>query len=229
MLIGGLEKCSLIDYPGKVSAIVFTQGCNFRCGYCHNPELIFSNQFQNPIPQEKIFEFLGKREGKLDGVVITGGEPTLQPDILDFVKKVKDLGYLVKLDTNGSNPELLRKVIDGDLVDYLAMDIKAPLEKYHEIINAMVDISAIEESISLLKNFSKEYEFRTTVVENQLVEDDFIKIGELLRGSKLYFLQKFIPTKTLDPLLLDCGSYSDLEFERFREVLLHYIKEVNIR
>ena len=122
MNIGGIEKFSLIDYPGKISAIVFTQGCNFRCGYCHNPELVFPSLFRSSISEENVFSFLKKRIGKIQALVITGGEPTIQEDLIDFIKKVKQLGFLVKLDTNGSNPKVIKEIIKAKLVDYIAME-----------------------------------------------------------------------------------------------------------
>ena len=140
MIIGGLQKTSLLDFPEKIAAIVFTMGCNFRCGYCHNPELI-----NGEAKIEEVFEFLKTRQGKLDGVVITGGEPCLQKDLPEFIKQVKELGFAVKLDTNGSFPEMLEKVLPD--LDYVAMDIKAPLEKYSQIVNVDVDTSKILKSI----------------------------------------------------------------------------------
>ena len=150
MLIGGFQPFSLIGYPGKISAIVFTQGCNFRCPYCYNPELVDPKLFAHPIPEADIFAFLETRRGKLDAVEITGGEPTLQPDLIDFISKTKALNFLVKLDTNGSNPEILRELIELDIVDYLAMDVKAPLERYPEITNSKLDPAKIKYSIELI-------------------------------------------------------------------------------
>jgi len=147
MLIGGFQRFSLIDYPGKICAIVFTQGCNFRCPYCHNPELVNPELFEAPIPEGNILSFLANRKGKLDAVEITGGEPTLQPDLMDFMSELKNHQYLVKLDTNGSNPGIISEAIERDLVDYLAMDVKAPLERYQEITNSGVDPAKIEHSI----------------------------------------------------------------------------------
>ena len=142
-IIGGLQKTTLVDFPQKVAAIVFTQGCNFRCGYCHNPELL-SIKEQNDYNTEQFFEFLKTRQGKLDGVGITGGEPTLQSGLYDFVRKIKDLGFAVKLDTNGTNPAILEKLLQDNLLDYIAMDIKAPVEKYSEITGVKVDTEKIK-------------------------------------------------------------------------------------
>jgi pyruvate formate lyase activating enzyme len=133
MKIGGLQKFSLLDYPGKISAVVFTQGCNFRCPYCHNPELVDPERFQECIPEDEIFAFLETRRGKLEAVTVTGGEPTIQNGLSSFVRRIKDMGFMVKLDTNGSRPEVLEELIRHKLIDYIAMDIKAPLEKYEAV------------------------------------------------------------------------------------------------
>lgn len=133
MQIGGLQKFSLLDYPGKISAVVFTQGCNFRCPYCHNPELVDPARYQECLPEEEIFSFLETRRGKLEAVTVTGGEPTLQKSLAPFLRRIKDMGFLVKLDTNGSRPDVLEELLRQKLIDYIAMDIKAPLEKYEAV------------------------------------------------------------------------------------------------
>lgn len=217
MIIGGLQKTSLLDFPEKIAAIVFTVGCNFRCGYCHNPELI-----NGEAKIEEVFEFLKTRQGKLDGVVITGGEPCLQKDLPEFIKQVKELGFAVKLDTNGSFPEILEKVLPD--LDYVAMDIKAPLEKYSQIVNVDVDTSKILKSIEILKNGGVDYEFRTTVVKSQLSYEDFEKIGQLIQGAPRYYLQKFVASKILDKGLENEKTYSTEEFERIIDILKPYVK-----
>lgn len=222
MIIGGLQKTSLLDFPDKISAIVFTAGCNFRCGYCHNPELINSI-----APVQNVFEFLKTRVGRLDGVVITGGEPCLQKDLPEFIKKIKSLGFAVKLDTNGSFPEMLAKVLPD--IDYIAMDIKAPLEKYQEITGWHGCIDDIARSIQRIMNSGVDYEFRTTVVQGQLEFDDFQQIGKLLNGAKRYYLQKFVPSKVLDEAFCAKTSYSDTKFKAFMIMLRTYIKEVYLR
>lgn len=226
--IGGLQKSSLIDYPGHICAIVFTQGCNFRCPYCHNPELIKLNG-KNTMSVSTILEFLKTRVGKLDGVVITGGEPTLQEDLPEFIESVKGLGFLVKLDTNGTNPKMLKKLLDDKLIDYAAMDIKAPIEKYSEVACAKVDVDNILKSIELLKNSNIDYEFRTTVVKSQLCPEDFEKIGKMIKGANKYCLQKFVPTKVLDETFLNQITYSDAEFGTITAVLKKYVKAVELR
>ena len=174
-IIGGLQKTSLLDFPKKIAAIVFTQGCNFRCGYCHNAELLdFSAEPK--VKEEDFFDFLTKRKGKLDGVVITGGEPTVQSGLKEFILKIKDLGFEVKLDTNGTNPKVLSELLQ--IIDYVAMDIKAPFTKYGMIAGVNVNIENIRESINLIISSNVDYEFRTTVVKSQLEFCDFEEIGK---------------------------------------------------
>lgn len=227
MIIGGFQKTSLIDYPDKISAIVFTQGCNFRCGYCHNPELIESN---NPlIAEESILTFLTSRIGKIDAVVITGGEPTLQKGLIDFIKKIKKLGYHVKLDTNGSSPEMLSELIQQQLLDYIAMDIKGPLEKYENITNVKLDIESIKQSINLIINSNINYEFRTTVLKSQLNIEDFKSISDLIQGATTYYLQQFVPSKTLNSDFLKEKSYTIEELTQIKDLLSKSIKNIYIR
>lgn len=227
-IIAGLQKTTLIDFPQKIAAIVFTQGCNFCCGYCHNPEILdFTSK--SDFSTEKFFNFLKSRKGKLDGVVITGGEPTLQAELYNFIKEIKYLGFLVKLDTNGSNPQILKKLINDNMLDYIAMDIKAPLEKYSEITNVNVNIDNIRQSINLIMKSNVDYEFRTTVLKSQLSYDDFDKIGQLIRGAKHYYLQKFVPSKILNTDLKSEKTYTDIEFEKIRGILQNYIKLISVR
>lgn len=190
MRIGGLQKLSLIDFPQKTAAIVFTQGCNFRCGYCHNPELIYPKLYQIPIPEEEVFAFLETRVGKLDGVVITGGEPTLQSDLIDFIKKVKAMGFLVKLDSNGSNPEILKKIIDEKLVDFIAMDIKATFDKYNLVCGVSVNLDNIKKSIELIKKSGIRFQFRTTYDKTKLVDSDIQAMTNFLDVATNYKIQK---------------------------------------
>jgi len=230
MLIGGFQRFSLIDYPGKICAIVFTQGCNFKCPYCHNPELVDPKRFSQPIPEVDIFAFLETRRGKLDAVEITGGEPTLQPDLIDFISKTKALNFLVKLDTNGSNPGILRKLIELNIVDYIAMDVKAPLERYQEITNSKVDQAKIKASIELIMHAGLDYEFRTTVVKSQLGKTDILAIGEQIRGSKRYIIQKFVPETVLDQEILDgVMIYTDADLVCLRDAVKSYVSECEVR
>lgn len=229
MIIGGFQKSSLIDYPEKISAIIFIQGCNFRCPYCHNPELISVTNKQETVTREQILEFLKLRIGKLDGVVITGGEPTLQEDLPELIKEIKQLGFCVKLDTNGTNPNMLQLLLDEKLIDYVAMDIKASIEKYPQIARTIVNIENILTSINLLKKSNIDYEFRTTVVKSQLSCADFENIGALIKNAKKYYLQRFLPTKTLNKYFLNETTYSDEEFVLIIETLKKYIKNVDLR
>ncbi len=231
MYIGGLERCSLIDFPGNIAAVVFTQGCNFRCGYCHNPELVYPSLFKPSFPEEEVFGFLESRKGKLDGLVITGGEPTMHEDLPDFMGKVKDMGFKVKLDSNGTNPDMLEKIINAGLADYIAMDIKGPMHAYENVVCAAIVPENIERSIKLIMG-AKDYEFRTTIVKSQLPKDYFPGIGELIRGAKLYALQKFLPPPSMqinNLSFLKEKSYSDEELQEIKAVMKDYVKECIIR
>lgn len=231
-VIGGIQKTTLIDFPQKVAAIVFTQGCNFRCGYCHNPELLgfcHSEPASDSLSCEKIIDFLQTRIGKLDGVVITGGEPTLQSGLYDFIKEIKSLDFAVKLDTNGTNPKILKQLIKDNMLDYIAMDIKAPLEKYYEITGVNIDTEKIKQSVELIINSSVDYEFRTTVLKSQLSMEDFEGIGKLIKGARQYYLQKFIPSKILDNKLIEQKTYSDTEFIKICNSLQQYVNIVTFR
>ena len=193
MKIAGLMKQTLVDYPGEIAAVIFTQGCNLRCPFCHNGHLVtkpgkLANEY---MPVEEVLEFLDKRQGFLDALVITGGEPTLHHDLPALIKQVKGLGYLVKLDTNGTNSVMLDFLLKNALVDYVAMDIKAPLEKYSDIVGVKVNINEIKKTIKLLLSGIIPYEFRTTVVPGLHTVDDVIKISEEITGAKKWFLQRF--------------------------------------
>lgn len=231
-IIGGIQKTTLVDFPGKVAAIVFTQGCNFRCGYCHNPSLISKSHFEldsESFTKEKFFSFLKNRIGKLDGVVITGGEPTLQSGLYDFIKEIKQMGFEVKLDTNGTNPQIIEQLIKNNLLDYIAMDIKAPIEKYDLITAVKTNKANILKTIELIKNNNVDYEFRTTVLKSQLSYDDFNKIGQMIKGAKRYYLQKFVPSEIFDKNLLKEQTYTNEEFKTICENLKKYIEFVDYR
>ena len=229
MIIGGFQKFSLIDYPAKICAIVFTQGCNFRCPYCHNPELVDPKKFGIELKEDEILSFLDRRKGKLDAVTITGGEPLLQSDLSAFLSAIKRLGYLVKLDTNGSFPSRLKKIIELKSVDYLAMDIKTSLDKYHQVIKAKIDTRKILDSIRLIMDSGLDYEFRTTIVKALFEKDDFYKIGQLIKNARLYVLQKFVPSKTLDDTFLDMKSCTDEELDCFKEIMEGSVQRCIIR
>ena len=229
MVFGGLLKCTLIDYPGKVACIFYTIGCNFRCPYCHNPELV-DETVATRISEGEALDFLDSRKGKLDAVVITGGEPTIHgDDLLFFMRKVKQRGFLVKLDSNGTHPEVLKKAIRSKAVDYIAMDIKSPLAKYHHIAARPVDIVAIKKSIRLLMASPVSYEFRTTVIKSLLSPEDIVEIGREIKGAKRYYLQKFVSTKILNPQFRKKTTYSDAEFNGFKKELKRYVNYCGIR
>ena len=228
MRIGGLQKVSLIDYPGRISAIVFTQGCNFRCPYCHNPELVDPAKYGPILPEEEVFSFLEKRRGKLEAVTVTGGEPTLQRDLERFLQRIKKMGYLVKVDTNGSNPAMLERLIRRRCVDYLALDVKGPLRKYGQIAQAKVETAKIRRSIELITSSGIEHEFRTTVVRSQLDKEDLIVTAKLLKRG-LYVLQSFVPAKSLDHDFLTEISYSPEEFADIQQNLENKRLRVFIR
>lgn len=192
MLIGGLQKTTLIDYPKKIAATVFLAGCNFRCPFCHNPELVFPLGVGfGSISEKDFFHFLDSRKGRLEGVCITGGEPTLQKDLLHFIRKIKKRGFLVKLDTNGSRPDVLRRAFKEKILDYVAMDIKNSLEKYGATVGAKVDLERIKLSAQLIRNSEVDYEFRTTVAPKLHCSKDLLAIAKWLKGSRKYVLQKY--------------------------------------
>ena len=229
MQIAGLQKSSLVDYPSKIAAVVFTLGCNFRCPYCHNPNILTAVSTNRLFDEAAVFDFLKTRKGKLDAVVVSGGEPTLQKGLPEFFKKLKELGFLTKLDTNGSSPKMLEYLLKEELLDYVAMDIKAPIEKYKEIALVNIDTNNILKSIEILKNSKIGYEFRTTTVKSQLSFEDFEKIGKMLCGTENYYLQKFKPDITLNPDFAKEKTYTDEEFLKIKTMLLKYIKNVHIR
>ena len=229
MKIGGLQKVSLIDYPGKISAIIFTQGCNFRCPYCHNPELVDPDLYTECQSDEDVFSFLKKRRGKLDAVTITGGEPTIQHDLATFTKNIKKLGYLVKIDTNGSRPEIVNDLITRKLADYIAMDVKGPLRKYEMLTRSHVEEDKIQQSIAIIMASGIPYEFRTTVLKSQLDMDDVLEIGKLIRNANLYVLQQFVASKILDQSYMQEATYNREELEVLKEKLLQDIHSVMIR
>jgi pyruvate formate lyase activating enzyme len=227
MIIKGLQKQTLLDYPGKIACTIFTFGCNFRCNYCHNPELIIDDG-RPEIKQEEILEFLKARKGFLDGVCITGGEPTLNKELPEFISKIKELGFLVKLDTNGTNPRMIEELINKKLVDYIAMDIKAPLEFYDKVTNTKVNKEDIQKSVDLIRKM-KDYEFRTTVVPGLFNEEYAKLIGEWLKGSKRFYIQQFRGIKNLDKSFVNKKPFSKEELEKFCRILKPYFEKCEIR
>lgn len=220
--IGGIQKLTLIDYPGKISCTVFFLGCVFKCPWCYNPELVLPQKIkkQTRISEKEFFDFLKERKGLLEGVVLCGGEPTVNRDLPEFCGKIKKLGYLIKLDTNGSNPKILKDLIDKKLIDYVAMDVKATKENYGKTVGLLECwnegmLKNIEESIKILKEGEIDYEFRTTLIPGLLDKEDILKIAKWLKGAKKYFLQNFKPEKTIDP-----------SFEKIKPYPQEYLVEI---
>lgn len=198
MRLGGLQKLTLLDYPGLVACTVFTVGCNMRCPFCQNASLVNRIDEENLLPEEEFFSFLKKRQGILDGVCITGGEPTLQPDLNDFIAKIKSMGYKVKLDTNGSFPDKVKEILDSGNVDFVAMDLKNTIDRYAETVGIPgFDTSKILESINIIRSSGVEYEFRTTVVSPLHRPEDFGELAKMVEGSPRYFLQNFVDSGDL--------------------------------
>ncbi|MGI6423629.1 MAG: anaerobic ribonucleoside-triphosphate reductase activating protein [Candidatus Dojkabacteria bacterium] len=225
MLIAGFQKSTLLDYPGKVAAILFTYGCNLRCEYCHNPELvILPCKKETIITEEEIFSFLKERRSLLDAVVITGGEPTLQKDLIPFIKKIKSMGYLVKLDTNGTNSKIVKKILDLDIVDYWAMDVKYEKEMYKQNL-----YKEIQKSIKMIMERAKDYEFRTTYVKGIHTKESAESIGGLIKGAKRYYIQNFRPGKTINSTLNMTNSFSPKELKEIKRIVSKYVKNTEIR
>ncbi len=228
MQIGGFQKTSLIDYPKHLSAIIWTLGCNFRCPFCYNRDLVFGGA--PLLPEEEIINYLKKRRGILEALSISGGEPTLQKDLKQFIKKVKKLDYLVKIDTNGTNPKLLKELLDEGLIDYVAMDIKAPREKYSILAGIKVNIKNIEKSIKVIKEKAPDYEFRTTIVPDLLKRKDIISIANWLNGSKRYILQQFQkPSDLIDKKFNKLKPYKKEFFEKIVKEIKHHFNYCEIR
>lgn len=225
MRIGGVQKLSLVDYPHHTAIALFTIGCNMRCGYCHNPELVLPERFADEIPVEDFFTFLQTRVGKVESVVVSGGEPTMHAGLPGFIRRVKALGFLVKLDTNGTHPKMLCELFDEGLLDYVAMDIKASFERYQEVVARPVDLAAIRRSISLIKAAGVDHEFRTTVVRGLIDVDDMEEIGRLVAGSPRYALQRFRPGRTLNPQFAHAETASDTELSAMQKILKRFVTE----
>ncbi|MBI2463823.1 anaerobic ribonucleoside-triphosphate reductase activating protein [Candidatus Peregrinibacteria bacterium] len=231
MLIGGFQKLTLLDYPGHLAAIIFTAGCNMRCGHCYNAEFVLPEKIKKiPLIKEKdVIDVLETRKKFLEGVVISGGEPTLQPDLEDFIKKLKNMKYKVKLDTNGLRPKILKKLFQNGLLDYIAMDLKSSFEKYAQIAGVSIDTSALQESIKIIMNSGVDYEFRTTVIPKYHDEAELEKMLELISGAKSYALQQFIPKNTLDPEMEKEKSFNKKMFDAFAAIAKKHVSNVEVR
>ena len=226
MKISGLQKLTLLDFPGKMACTVFTYGCNFRCPFCHNALLVTEENSDN-ISEDEFFAFLKKRQGILEGVCISGGEPTLQKDLYDFIKKVRALGYAIKLDTNGSNPRLLETLLRENLIDYVAMDIKNSFDKYSYTAGTVVDTESIKESMDYLLSGDVDYEFRTTLVKELHTTEDMEKIAQMIKKADRYYLQNFVDSG--DILCQNLSPFSKEEMENMQKTALKHLKHAEIR
>ncbi len=228
MKIGGLQKTSFIDYPDHLSAVVWTVGCNFRCPFCYNRDLVSG---KTPlIPQEEILSFLKKRSGMLEAVVISGGEPLMHQDLAVFITKIKKFGYLVKVDTNGSFPKHLKTLLENNLLDYVAMDIKAPKEKYGTLCGSPVNVDMIDESIQLLTSCASAYEFRTTFIPSILTQEDIVAIARWIAGAQRFYLQQFKPFAPLvSPQMEKVKPYEKKYAEETLDLLKPYIAQTALR
>jgi len=236
MEIGGLQKLTLIDFPGRIACTVFLRNCNYRCPFCYNPDLVLPEVIKEhlPIPEKDFFQFLKEKKGWLEGVCIGGGEPTLNQDLPGFCKTIKKSGYQIKIDTNGSNPEMLKNLIDKKLVDYIAMDIKAPKEKYPKVVgfkdcSKYYLLSKIEDSVNILKENKVDYEFRTTVVPKLLTKNDVLKIVHWLKPAKKYVLQNFRAEKTIDSKFEKIKPYSEEFLFSLRETISPFFDICQVR
>lgn len=230
MKIAGLQKLTLIDYPGRPACTIFLAGCNLRCPWCHSPDLVLKEE-NKKVPQiekEDLFDFLNRRTNVLEGVVICGGEPTIHPQLPKLIKEISSLGYKVKLDTNGTNPEMLARIVDNELVDYIAMDVKAPLDKYKEVTGIEPDPKKIRKSISIIQKMNR-YEFRTTLVPNLHDKESLISILKEIEGSKNFYLQKFRGKRTLDSDFQGKSGFTKKEMKRFKQLAKKYVKNCQIR
>ena len=237
MQIHGFNKLTLLDYPGHIACTVFTGHCNMRCPFCQNASLVLFPETQPAIPEEEFFSFLKKRHGILEGVCVTGGEPTLSTDLPDFLAKIHELGYLIKLDTNGTNPAILTQLITDKLVDYIAMDIKSSLSGYPAAVGIPgFSTAAIEESVALLLQNTVPYEFRTTVVRELHSKQEFLDIANWIKGARAYYLQtfqdsgelisRFCPGTAPTPILT---GYTKKELEDFVALLAPYVQTIGLR
>jgi len=229
MNIKGFQGLSLIEYPGKLSAILFTGGCDFRCPWCHNPDLISPNGELPTLPREHALELLKRRKGFIDAVCITGGEPMLQRELPQFCEELRGLGLLIKVDTNGHHPKILAEILERRLADYVAMDIKAPPDSYNRAAGKLVDLSKLEQSIKLLLDWDGDYEFRTSVIPGLIGAQQIEQIALGIRGAKRYVLQQFRPKVTLDPAMHDLEPLPIEEVRRFAGIARNYIGEVLLR
>jgi pyruvate formate lyase activating enzyme len=224
MKFGGYRACSLVDFPGKICAVLFTQGCTFRCPFCHNPGLVVRANTTS-LSEEVLLDFLKTRTDKLQGVVISGGEPTIHPELPTFIKKIKSLGFSVKLDTNGSRPDVIEALLPTGLVDYWAVDRKASLINYSRIAGVQIEPEIIQKSSTLIMNATENYEFRTTVIREFHSAEEICTIAQEISSARRYILQQFRPDITLDPSLRSSIAYSPDEMEHFCTIARPFVQE----
>lgn len=230
MFLGGIQKSTLIDYPGKIGCVLFFSGCNFHCPYCHNPDLA-RGQAVEPWAEQAVFDFLEARKGFLEGVVISGGEPTLHPDLVRICRAIREMGYPIKLDTNGSRPKLLERLIAENLIDYLAMDVKTAPENYARYVQKDSNPEAIISSIRIVKTSGVSHEFRTTCIKPLIDSSIMERIGALIEGANRYVLQRFHPSHVLDPDFFQKNQYdlSETYLEHLRTVAKKWVDSCLIR
>lgn len=226
MFISGIQRMTLLDYPGKCACTVFLALCNLRCPFCHNASLVLTNP-EPVMDEDAFFAFLKKRKGLLDGVCVTGGEPTLRKDLPEFIRKIKSMGYLTKLDTNGSSPEMLRQLLEESLLDYVAMDIKNCPDRYAATCGGPDILTHVEDSLDLLRNSAVEYELRTTLCKPFHDEDALKAIGKWLSGTKNYYLQSFVDSGDL--VGTGVSGFTKEEMEALRQAVLPYIPNTRLR
>lgn len=218
MIIAGIKPFTLIDYSGKIACTLFIYGCNFRCSYCYNRKLVLEEP-ETEIKIDEIIDFLKLRSDFLDGICITGGEPTIHMELPFFLEKIKSEGYNIKLDTNGSNPTMLQKLINEKLVDYVALDIKAPINEYEKITRVKINKRNIQKSVNLLRNGNVDYEYRTTIVPGLIGKNELKEIGEWLKGSTKFFLQQFKPVNTLNEAFVEIKPFPEETLQQYYEFL----------
>ncbi len=222
----GIDKFSILDYEDKISCVLFCKPCNFRCPFCHNGTTVL--EADTTIPFQDILDFLKTRKGLIDAVVVSGGEPTLMPDLMEKVKALKDLGFLIKLDTNGTNPQIIKELYEEHLIDYVAMDIKNSFEKYPLTTGTKcVDIEKIKQSINYLISSGVDYEFRTTLIDEFHTEEDIVEIGEMLKGAKKLYFQKFVERDSC--IQMGLHEVEEAKAKRFIEVLQGKIPQISLR
>lgn len=232
MILSGLQKSTLIDYPWKLAAVVFTTWCNLRCGFCHNPEMVVPDQIMahksSQIPERIFFNFLERRKNILDGISICGWEPTIHRDLPSFCRAIKERWFLVKIDTNWQNPDMLDLLIKEDIVDYIAMDIKHTWKDYSALVGMSIDRAQYEKSIELIMSWAKDYEFRSTIIEGVHTEGDIREMLSYIAGSKIYFLQNYRSGITLDPWFV-WAPFFEKELRKYQSIAREYVKRCEIR